>query len=140
MSSMRMNKYKNSHAAIVKPIGAGVVIAIAITLIIICIISIISSIIESIAKNAIGPLSLAAMIIGCFAGAYFCSRTNGKKGIIIGAIIGVLFFLIIFIFSCFSSGISLGDTAVIKFTILLISGCCGGYLGSNGRCGRKSKR
>ncbi len=123
----------------VRPIVVGVLVSVVATLILVCIVSLVFSFIECIAKNAVAPLSIVAVAVGCFLGAYICAMSVGKKGLIFGAIIGAAVFLIIMIIGCFGSDFEFGVIAFIKFVIMVAAGCCGGYLGKNGRCSRKHR-
>lgn len=136
MASARVYRGKG-RVSCTRPIIIGIAVSIAVTLILICATSLIFSMIECIAKNAVAPLSVAAAAIGCFVGGYICASTIGKNGLVFGAVIGATLFFIILIIGCFESNFKFGIAAFAKFMIMIISGCCGGHLGTNGRYCRK---
>ncbi len=139
MSSLRSARSRGC-TSFIRPIAVGVVITIGITLVMVCIVSIVFSLLECVVKNAIDPISLASVALGCFVGSYICARSVGEKGVLAGAVIGIIIFLLILIISCFESDFKIKGIVIYKFIILIISGCCGGYLGRNGRyCGRRKR-
>ncbi len=139
MSLSRVSKTRGRIAS-VKPVAACVVLSVVVTLIVICVISVIFALLESVAKNAVGPLSIAAAAVGCFVGAYVCAGIVHGNGLVIGGVIGFANYLFVFFVACFEPGFSFGSAAVIKLIIFVAAGCCGGYIGANRRCcGKKRK-
>lgn len=139
MSLSRSCKGRGKISA-VKPIAACVILSVIVTFIAVCVISAVFALLESIAKNAVGPLSVVAAAVGCFVGAYVCAGTIKEKGVIIGGAVGVINFLFIFLAGSFGSGFAFGSTALIKLLVFTAAGCCGGYFGANGRyCGKRKK-
>ncbi len=138
MTPTRAYRGKGGNSC-VRPVVMGVVISIVATLIMVCIISLVFSVIECIAENAVAPLSIIAVGIGCFIGGYICAVSAGKNGLVLGAIIGAAVFFIIMIIGCLESDFKFGITALIKFAIMVLAGCCGGYLGVRSRYCRKRR-
>lgn len=115
-----------------RPVGIGLLAAIATMVIIIAAFSLFFVIIESIAQSAIVPMSLLAAGLGCFIGAYICTAFTKCRGILFGAIVGCAVFVIIWLIGLLG-GQFFGSRTVIKFLLLIICGCTGGYLGCNSR-------
>jgi len=70
---------------------------------------------------------------GAFAAGLAAALTAGQRGLVIGALCGLLLFIIILLAGLFrSSGIDLGYTAV-KCAVLTVAGAVGGVLGVNRR-------
>ncbi len=135
MSSNRFSRERKITC--VRPVALGVAVSIGVILIIICLTSALFSLLECIINVAVVPVTFLALILGCFIGGYFCAQKIGKRGLICGAVIGAAVSLIIFIAGCFASDFAIGESAILKFALMILSGCCGGYLGGNGRYGRK---
>ena len=84
-------------------------------------------------RAAVTPLAVAAAGIGAFAAGLAAALTAGQRGLVTGALCGLLLFIIILLAGLFrSSGIDLGYTAV-KCAVLTVAGAVGGVLGVNRR-------
>lgn len=121
---------------VMRPTAVGLVLACAVTAGIIAVFSLVFVMLRSIAESAIIPLALISAALGCFAGAFLCSSMTGRHGMILGAVIGAMMFLVIWIIGAVCSDALFGTETAIKLLMLLVSGCGGGYLGA----GRKGKR
>ena len=124
----------------IRPICIGLVTAAVVSIVLVCVTSAVFSVIEVIAKKAVAPLSLIALAIGCFVGAFICAAMTGRRGLVMGAIIGAALFALLVILSFFDDEIKFSAQAVIKACVLIFTGCCGGYLGMSRRYGKKGRR
>lgn len=116
-----------------KPVAVGFLLAITVTLIMLALSSLILALIECVTSAAVIPLSLISLACGCFAGAYACALLTCRRGLLHGAIIAGMLFVLIYMVGLFSSELSFGSESAIKLFVLLSAGCCGGYLGVSGR-------
>lgn len=119
-----------------RPAVLGLLAAIAVSLTLCAVFALVFVIIESIAESAVIPLSLLAVALGCFLGAYICAALSRCRGIIYGAVIGFVLFVLLWIIGLFCSDSYFGTQSTIKLIVLIGTGCCGGYLGM----GAKKKR
>jgi len=115
-----------------RPVGVGLLAAVATMVIIIAAFSLFFVIIESIAQSAIVPMSLLAAGLGCFIGSFICTSFTRCRGVLFGAVIGFAVFVIIWLIGLLG-GEFFGSRTVIKFVLLLLCGCFGGYLGCNSK-------
>ncbi len=79
----------------------------------------------------IPPMAIFTLILGGFCGGLAAAKLSCEKGLLCGAISGVIFFLIAWIFGGI---LSIGDfslAAIIKAIVIIISGAFGGVIGVN---------
>ncbi len=137
MSSYRVSRERNGSC--IRHAAVGVAVSVVLILLVIGAASLIFSLIESIARFAVTPIAFAALALGCFAGGYTYGVSDGRNGVVCGAIIGAAVAFLVIITGFFDEGFHLGSIAFIKIAVMILSGCCGGYIGSNRRCCRKSR-
>ena len=130
-------KYSNVIWGMARPTIAGLLLSCGVTAGLIAAFSLVFVLLESIADSAVVPLALISAAIGCFAGAFLCAGMVHQRGMIFGAVIGLLMFILICLIGLMGSDGLFGTETVIKLLMLLISGCIGGYLGSGYRRNRR---
>ena len=77
------------------------------------------------------PLSSIGLAVGCFFGGFIYSKSCGKKGLVCGVTISLIFYIIILLVSLISGFGKLGVNTLIHMIITLLSGGIGGILGVN---------
>ncbi len=82
------------------------------------------------------PLSNVCLAIGSAVGGYVCALTHRTKGLIMGALVGLIMFLIITVIALIANGISLTINTPIRFAVMTMLSAAGGVVGVN----RSSKR
>lgn len=120
-----------------RPALAGLLLSCAVTAGLIAAFSLLFVLLESITKSAVVPLALLSAALGCFAGAFLCAALVKRNGIIFGAVIGLMMFLVIVIVGLMGKDGLFGTETMIKLLILLISGCAGGYFGCSSKRNRR---
>ena len=72
-----------------------------------------------------------SVAIGCFAAAFFTAKRQGSRGLLIGAVIGGIAFILITLVSLIvnSGGITLNT--LFHFIIIMLSSLIGGIIGVN---------
>lgn len=85
---------------------------------------------------AIAPFAIGSICIGTFAGGYITARINKNMGMAVGAICGLLVF-VIFLGAGAIFGSELGVVSIIRGIVAVIAGALGGVLGVNKRKRRK---
>lgn len=84
-------------------------------------------------RAAILPLAIAAAAIGAFLAGLTAAAIAGQKGLLLGAVCGLVLWLLILLAGVARyEGVS-GGSALIKLAALLLSGGIGGVLGVNMR-------
>lgn len=131
------SKYKNALWEMARPTVVGLLLSCGVTAGLIAAFSLVFVLLESIADSAVVPLALISAALGCFAGAFLCASMVRHRGVIFGAVIGLMMFLLICLIGLMNSDGLFGTETVIKLLLLLISGCIGGYLGSGYRRNRR---
>lgn len=82
-------------------------------------------------RAAILPLAIAAAAIGAFLAGLTAAAVAGQKGLLLGAVCGLVLWLLILLAGVARyEGVS-GGNALIKFAAFLLSGGIGGVLGVN---------
>ncbi len=122
---------KSAVFCAIKPALFGLAAAAAVSLLFILLFAFVFVIMKSIVSSAIIPLSLFAIIIGCFLGAYICATISGERGLIYGIVIGLLLFCFIYMLGMAMGEEYFGTLAIVKLVLLLLAGGIGGWLGSN---------
>lgn len=84
----------------------------------------------------LGPMSVAAIILGCISGGFVLGRFMRAGGLMHGLLMGGLMYALIFILSL-SMGEPVGLAALFKCIIALLSGAIGGIMGVNMRQRRR---
>ena len=72
-----------------------------------------------------------SVAIGCFVAAFFTAKSQGSKGLLVGAVIGGIAFILITLVSLIvnSGGITLNT--LFHFIIIMLSSLIGGIIGVN---------
>lgn len=84
-------------------------------------------------RAAVLPLAIAAAAAGAFAGGLAAAAAAGQRGLAVGALCGLVLYLLILLAGFIHySGVS-GGTAVLKLAVLIVAGGLGGVLGVNCR-------
>ena len=84
-------------------------------------------------RAAILPLAIAAAAIGAFLAGLTAAVVAGQRGLLLGAVCGLLLWLVILLAGVARyTGVS-GGTALIKLAALVLAGGIGGVLGVNMR-------
>jgi putative membrane protein (TIGR04086 family) len=79
------------------------------------------------------PLAMAAAAIGAFLAGLTAAAVARQNGLLLGAVCGLLLFLLILVAGVARyAGVS-GTHALLKFAVLLVCGSIGGVLGVNMR-------
>lgn len=87
----------------------------------------------SLPTAAVTPMAVAALGVGGLAGGFAAGLCGGRRGLLLGAVCGVLLFLILLI-----AGVAWGKAltpgyTVIKWAVLTACSAAGGVLGVNRR-------
>lgn len=114
----------------VRTILIGAASALAVTLLLMCAICGVMLFVSSVPYDLMPYIMLIADAGGVFFGGYLAASMNKSKGLIMGLMIGLIQFVILFV-----AGLSTGDTigliTFIKLAVLLIFGMLGGIKGVN---------
>jgi putative membrane protein (TIGR04086 family) len=115
---------------IIKPLLLGLIFSIIITLIFLSISAIASTNLD-LNDNAILTLSLISANIGTFFGGFIAGKINKSKGYMIGALNGLICFIILTIISFVFNKNSMTTISLIKLITFVLSSLIGGILGVN---------
>lgn len=115
----------------VKPVLLGLAAAGLTALVFVMVFALVFVLMKAIVSSAVIPLSLTALILGCFVGGLLCGIIAKARGLLYGLAVGGIIFLAVWLV-----GIALGEApfgllAAVKLVSLLLAGGCGGWLGSN---------
>ncbi len=122
---------KNLKTSSIKIFIKNLVIEFLLTLILLMILSILLSS-TNLSENIINPSIVFISAFSILIGAFFSSRKIGKKGILVGLLQGLIYMIILYLFSSISNGnFKLGISSLVMILISLICGIIGGILGVN---------
>ena len=84
-------------------------------------------------QAAVTPMAVAAAAIGAFVGGFVAARIAKTRGILFGALCGLILYLLVM-----ASGFAVlrdirGTYAVVKLALMVVSAAVGGILGVNFR-------
>lgn len=107
------------------------IITILIGLVLTCLIAILLAY-TNINDNMLGTLIFVATALSIFIGSTMLNRKFKKRGYLYGLFFGLIFFLIIYTFSCLlSSAFIFNTTALVYLLMALVCGAVGGIIGVN---------
>jgi putative membrane protein (TIGR04086 family) len=130
---LRESQVKQEHGRVVlflKPVVFGVIGSFIISIVLLGVISFVFTV-QDIPQSAIMPLVFFAICGGAFVGGFFSSHLFKNKGLAIGALTGLLFFLILYITGVSMHQINVGSLAVLKLVLSIVFGALGGIVGVN---------
>ncbi len=81
--------------------------------------------------SAVTPIALAAVAIGAFASGFATARLSHERGLLYGAGVGLLLFLLITVAGMLSSQELRGSMMLLKAALTIGFGALGGVLGVN---------
>ncbi|WMJ84274.1 TIGR04086 family membrane protein [Oscillospiraceae bacterium LTW-04] len=84
----------------------------------------------------LNPFSAGLLMLGSFLSGYLAARRIRERGMMVGALCGLIIFSLLMLAS-FMSRFDVGLTALIKLIISVASGAIGGIIGVNAKFKRK---
>lgn len=92
---------KENSVSAVKSVAAGVVLAFLLSILSLLIFAwVLYS--SSVSETASSAVILVITLLSTFAGGFLCARMKKSRGLIFGALCGLVYFVILYIFSCFT--------------------------------------
>lgn len=79
----------------------------------------------------IAPITVIFLALGAFYGGFISAKSTGEKGLFCGCTSAIIFFFIAWITGMFFDISGFGVAAVIKFSMIVVSGGLGGIIGVN---------
>ena len=112
-------------------VARGSIIAITITLVCLVIFSVILANTE-VAESTINPVIILVTVVSIFVGSIMSVSRISKRGIINGGIVGMIYFLAIYILSgIVNSNFSINISGIILIICGILAGMLGGIVGVN---------
>jgi len=130
---MRESQVKIEHSKIglfIKPVIFGIIGGLIISILLLGIISFVFTM-QDIPQSAVILFAFFSVCGGAFMGGFFASHKYKNKGLMIGALTGLLFFLILYITGVVMNQINVGSLAVLKLVLSVVFGAIGGVVGVN---------
>lgn len=84
----------------------------------------------------LNPFSAGLLMLGSFLSGYLAARRIRERGMMVGALCGLIIFSLLMLAS-FMSRFDVGLAALIKLVISVVSGAIGGIIGVNAKLKRK---
>ncbi|MBP3706387.1 MAG: TIGR04086 family membrane protein [Clostridia bacterium] len=82
-------------------------------------------------RNLSVPFSTVSLAIGCFFAAIYTSKNIGRKGYLVGLIIGIIVFVMVTLISLIITSDGFSYNTLFHFIIILLSSVSGGIMGVN---------
>lgn len=131
-----LNNKTNGNASFYINILIGAAIGIGITFLMLLIIAAVM-VLLNIGSEFSSVLSSIAVALGGFIGAYFASRKNGSRGLINGAAVAAVMYIIISVVALFVNQGGVTLMSLIRGVILLLASGIGGIVAVNKQQKRK---
>ena len=84
----------------------------------------------------LNPFSAGLLMLGSFISGYLAARRIRERGMMVGALCGLMIFLMLMLAS-FMNKFDVGLIALLKLIIAVVSGAIGGIIGVNAKFKRK---
>ena len=123
---------KNQDRAPVKPVLLGLCIGVLCTTLLLLLMALVIRSVD-VPRGAVTPLAVVAAGVGAFAAGLTAALAARRNGLLLGAVCGLLLFLIILLAGSLRSGGVDGSFAAVKAAVLTVAGAIGGVLGVNRR-------
>lgn len=127
---MSTRKEVSVATTILRPLGVGLGIGVIVCAVILLIAAAIMTT-GILPASAVTPVALAAAAIGAFVGGFVAARLSRERGLLYGAGVGLLLFLLITIVGIVASQEFRGTMMLIKAALTIGFGALGGVLGVN---------
>lgn len=127
---MSTRKEVSTAARILHPLGVGTGIGVVVCTVILLIAAAIMTTGE-LPTSAVTPVALAAATIGAFVGGFVAARLSRERGLLYGAGIGLLLYLLITIVGIVVLQELRGTMMLLKAALMIGGGALGGILGVN---------
>lgn len=113
-----------------KPLLAGLCVGVLCTTLLLLLAALLIRSVD-ISRTVITPLAIAASGIGAFAAGLTAALVARRNGLVLGAVCGLVLYLIILLTGCAVNSSVDGGYGVIKLAVLTVTGAIGGVLGVN---------
>lgn len=131
MKSYKTNKFKLFDKKLLKSIIIGVLCSFALITILTLICSLVITITGKYPNGVIEYISLAFIGIGGLLGGYISARLNKSAGLAVGALTGLIVFIIILIVGLSQSVGTITILTIYKLLVTVVFSALGGVLGVN---------
>ena len=122
---------KSDNNRTAKAVLIGTAVSIAVMLIMLVVISAVMLFMPTIPYDMLGYISLAAVAVGVFTGAYTAAAVAGSNGLVMGLICAAAVFLILLVIGFAADGGTLTVMTILKLAVLILFGALGGVKGVN---------
>lgn len=116
----------------IRPVLGGLLFGMIVSLVCIGIFALIFTL-RDLPQAAVQPMASVSLALGALAGSVFAARAFGAKGMLVGAVSGLLLFLILYVVGAAMHRIDTGTLALVKLILSILCGCIGGIAGVNTR-------
>ncbi len=127
---MSTRKEVSTATTILRPLGVGLGIGVIVCAVILLIAAAIMTT-GILPASAVTPIALAAAAIGAFVGGFVAARLSRERGLLYGAGVGLLLFLLITVVGIAASQELRGTMMLLKAALTIGFGALGGVLGVN---------
>ena len=130
MASSGVKQEPRAAARAVMPVIYGGVIALVVSMALLLLLAAVV-ILNDLPEGASTQLSCAAFAGGALGGGFMTCRLHKSRGLLMGALTGLLFFFVLYVAGAISQHIGLGTLAFVKLGLSLVFGALGGVIGVN---------
>ena len=126
MPNERKEAFKDKYMIYIKGIVAGLVV----TALFVVLLSLIMLFLDLNYKFA-APFATLSVAAGSFVAAYITAKSIGNKGYIVGAVVGIITFLIVTVIALIVNKSGVTNNTLFHFIIITLSSILGGITGVN---------
>ena len=127
---MGARKEASVTARFLRPLGIGIVFVVLVCVVVLLILAAIMTT-GVIPTSAVTPIALAVAAFGVFAGGFAAARLSNERGLLYGAGVGLLFYLLVTVVGIAASQELRGTMMLLKAALIIGGGALGGVLGVN---------
>ncbi|MDR3644047.1 MAG: TIGR04086 family membrane protein [Clostridia bacterium] len=136
MKAASVKQEPRAHGKFLIPLLCGIIAAFIVSIIVLALLSMVFTM-RDMPQTSVIPLSYVAYGLGALAGGLLTARLYGNRGLVSGALTGLLFFIVIYITGAAMHNLGAGGLAFVKLALSIFSGGLGGIIGVN--AGRKKR-
>ena len=115
---------------LIKPILSGILCAFIVSVVLLLIFSVMMTA-ANLPGGAITPFACVSISVGAFFGGFLSARLCGSKGLLLGAVSGLLYILILYLLGAVMRQADLNAMLFLKIVLALVLGAVGGITGVN---------
>lgn len=131
MKAIKSTIAKSGISLYVKALIFGTIVGCISILLLMCILSLLLLLTGTLPYDYLVWISILISAIGVFLGGYISASVTKEKGLLIGALCGIIIFIIIFLSGMFFTTDKISSITLVRLIIFILTGALGGIKAVN---------